>query len=74
LEKFKPTALAAYISYYKEFPAKSSTVYEGVRAVLDELQNSDMKMGICSNKAYEMVSLILESFDFAKYFCAVTGG
>jgi len=33
-----------------------------------------MKMGICSNKAYEMVSLILESFDLAKYFYAVTGG
>ena len=74
LEKFKPTALAAYISYYKEFSTKGSAVYDGVRAVLDDLQNADIKMGVCSNKVFEMVSLILESFDLAKYVCAVTGG
>ena len=67
-------AVAGYISYYKEFPTKGSAVYDGVRAVLDDLQNADIKMGVCSNKAFEMVSLILESFDLAKYFCAVTGG
>jgi phosphoglycolate phosphatase len=67
-------AVADYISYYKQFPAKESTVYEGVRVVLDELQGAGIKMGICSNKGYEMVSLILKSFDLAKYFCGVTGG
>jgi phosphoglycolate phosphatase len=67
-------ALASYKSYYKEFPAKNSKVYESVRTVLDKLREADIKMGICSNKDYELVCLILESFDLAKYFCAVTGG
>jgi len=67
-------ALASYKSYYKEFPVKNSKVYESVRTVLDKLREADIKMGICSNKDYELVCLILESFDLAKYFCAVTGG
>jgi len=67
-------AVASYISYYKEFPAKESKVYDGVRIVLDDLQKAGIKMGVCSNKAFEMVTLILESFDLAKYFCGVTGG
>ena len=67
-------AVAGYLSFYKEFPANDSKVYEGVRTVLDDLSNAGVKMGVCSNKAHEMVSLILESFDLAKYFCAVTGG
>ncbi len=37
-------------------------------------QSLGIKMGVCSNKAYEMVGLILKSFDLAKYFCGVTGG
>ncbi len=73
-DDYQDQALASYISYYKECPAKHSTVYAGVRAVLDELKDADMKMGVCSNKAFEMVSLILESFDLAQYFSAVTGG
>jgi phosphoglycolate phosphatase len=63
-----------YISYYREFPAKNSRVYDGVITVLDRLYVAGVKMGVCSNKSYEMVCLILESFGLAKYFCAVTGG
>jgi phosphoglycolate phosphatase len=68
------TAVAGYISYYKEFPDKYSELYSGVKETLDHLQTAGVKMGVCSNKAYEMVCLILESFDLEKYFCAVTGG
>jgi phosphoglycolate phosphatase len=67
-------ALATYHSYYKEFPARDSKVYGGVRTVLNEFQEADIKMGICSNKAYEFVNLILKSFSLKEYFCAVTGG
>ena len=67
-------AVSKYIFYYKELPAKNSRVYDGVRSVLDDFQSLGIKMGVCSNKSYEMVCLILNSFDLAKYFCAVTGG
>ena len=67
-------AVTGYIAYYKEFPSKDSKIYDGVRDVLDDLQSLGIKMGVCSNKAYEMVCLILGSFDLEKYFCAVTGG
>ena len=67
-------AIANYTLHYKEFPAEKSRVYDNVRVVLSELFNANIKMGICSNKAYELVRLILEAFDLEKYFCAVTGG
>jgi phosphoglycolate phosphatase len=67
-------AVAKYILYYKEFPAEHSKIYDGVVDVLDDLYSLGIKMGICSNKAYEMVCLILSAFDLDKYFCAVTGG
>ena len=67
-------AVSQYTSYYKEYPAKNSKLYEGVLETLDHLKTAGIKMGLCSNKAYEMVCLILESFDLEKYFCAVTGG
>ncbi len=72
-DKLAP-AVTAYLSYYRESPVENSKIYDGVTAVLEELKNANLKMGICSNKAFEMVNLILESFDLAKYFCGVTGG
>jgi len=67
-------AVAKYILYYREFPAEHSKIYDGVMDVLDDLYSLGIKMGVCSNKAYEMVCLILRAFDLEKYFCAVTGG
>ena len=68
------SAVKKYMLYYKEFPAKLSKVYDDVETVLSVFNNADIKMGVCSNKSYEMVRLILESFGLFQYFYAVTGG
>ena len=67
-------ACARYTLNYKQFPARKSELYGGVIETLDHLQSLGIKMGICSNKAYEMVCIILRAFNLSKYFCAVTGG
>ena len=63
-----------YVDYYKKFPARDSQLYEGVLKTLEKLDKLGIKMGICSNKSFDMVKLILESFGLIRYFCGITGG
>ena len=67
-------AIQLYLEYYRASPTRYSRLYKGVPIVLKTLKDRKVKMGVCSNKAGEMVKLILESFRLDGYFCAITGG
>ena len=55
-------------------PAGLTEIYPGVVEVLEKLSGGDIKMGICSNKPYEMVVVVLAALGLDKYFCGCTGG
>ncbi|MBT3886439.1 MAG: HAD hydrolase-like protein, partial [Rhodospirillaceae bacterium] len=48
-------AVADYLGHYRAEPAGLTEIYPGVVEVLEKLSGGDIKMGICSNKPYEMV-------------------
>ena len=68
-------AVADYLGHYRAEPAALTKIYPGVGEVLERLgSGGDIKMGICSNKPYEMVVVVLEALGLDKYFCGCTGG
>lgn len=68
-------AVADYLGHYRAEPAGLTEIYPGVVDVLEMLgSGGDIKMGICSNKPYEMVVVVLEALGLDKYFCGCTGG
>jgi phosphoglycolate phosphatase len=67
-------AVADYLGHYRAEPAGLTEIYPGVVEVLEKLSGGDIKMGICSNKPYEMVVVVLAALGLDKYFCGCTGG
>ncbi|MFL2780598.1 MAG: HAD family hydrolase [Rhodospirillales bacterium] len=63
-----------YTQHYSQYPSKESKVYDGVLSTLQQLKQEKIKMGVCSNKAVQMVKLIISAFELENYFCGVTGG
>jgi phosphoglycolate phosphatase len=68
-------AVADYLVHYRAEPASLTETYPGVIDVLERFSgDGEIKMGICSNKPYEMVVMVLEALGLDKYFCGCTGG
>lgn len=68
------SAVADYLGHYRAQPASLTEIYPGVAEVLDRLSGNGVKMGICSNKPYEMVVVVLKALGLDGYFCGMTGG
>ncbi len=69
-----PATVDAYLGFYRQRPAELTTVYPGVREVLEALADDGVMLGVCSNKPHEMVERVLAALGMAHFFQAATGG
>lgn len=65
---------AVFLDYYGAHIADRSQMFEGVLAVLDELQAADLRLGVCTNKPEAMSRRLFEELDIAERFEALLGG
>ena len=63
-----------YLYYYKKNPVANTVVFPFVREVLTDLYSQGFKMGVCSNKPYQLFKLFLQSLKMDSYFSAIIGG
>ncbi len=73
-EKRHEELTAAFIKIYDKNPVDKTTLYPGVRDILDLLQSRGYAMGVCTNKAYDLTVQVLKGVKIDKYFTAVVGG
>ena len=59
---------------YEENPVRLTTVYPGVFPMLSELENMNIKLGICTNKPLYAARNILAELKLDKFFGCVVGG
>lgn len=63
-----------FLAFYQGDSARHTRAYGGVHAVLGQLRQDDIGLGICTNKPESATHAILEAFDLASFFQAVVGG
>ena len=80
-ESFVQEALLYFMAYYREHKLDTTYVYDGIKAVLDTLQNArngsaspNMKMAVLSNKPVGPSKAIVEALGLGPYFFQVYGG
>jgi phosphoglycolate phosphatase len=61
------------MAHYKDHLVVHTTVYPGVRELLDSLQGRGIPMGVVSNKPHNLTQLTLEKLDLKKYFKTALG-
>lgn len=67
-------AVCTYLNYYQAYPVVETLIYPKVREVLQAFKDSDIKMGICTNKPSVMAHLVLEKLDLKHFFKAIVAG
>jgi phosphoglycolate phosphatase len=67
-------ALARFLDAYDRRLVRHTRPYEGIPAVLDELQSHEISMALLTNKPLEQSVRILDVFELSKYFRWVVGG
>ena len=67
-------ALSRFLSAYDARLTHHTRPYDGIPALLDELEASDMAMAVLTNKPVEQSVRILDAFDLSKHFQWVIGG
>ena len=67
-------ALARFLSAYDGRLTHHTRTYDGIPALLEELQASRMKMAVLTNKPLEQSVRILDAFGLSKHFQWVIGG
>ena len=65
---------ARFLDRYTEEPARASTVYPGVVAVLESLTARGMRLGVCTNKPQRPTERLLEALSLDRFFAHVVGG
>lgn len=60
--------------YYRAHLSDHTHLYPGVRAVLDELHASGLRLACVTNKSGEFTAPLLEALDLQRYFGAVVSG
>jgi len=56
------------LKYEKALIPKKGKLYPGIKDILDELNNRNHKLVICSNASIEYINLVLESQEIKRYF------
>ena len=69
-----PEAIQGYLEFYRSDPVSRTLIYPGVVEVLTKLRADGLKMGLCTNKPYEVTLLVVEQLELGRFFDAVTGG
>ena len=67
-------ALARFLSAYDERLTHHTRPYDGIPALLSELEASGMALAVLTNKPLEPSVRILDAFDLSKHFQWVVGG
>lgn len=67
-------ALSRFLSAYDERLTHHTRPYEGVPALLDELQSAKIPMALLTNKPLAQSERILDAFKLSKHFQWVVGG
>lgn len=65
---------AVFLDFYGAHIADRSHMFEGVLAVLDELQAAGLTLGVCTNKPEAMSRRLFEKLGIAKRFSTLLGG
>jgi len=63
-----------FISHYRANPTSHTTVYPGVIETLNQLVQSDYKLGICTNKPESTTFPVMEALDLKRFFPALRCG
>ena len=66
--------LPVFLDYYRAHIAEHSAPYSGVRETLAQLSRRGLRLGVCTNKSYEITRLLLGELGLDDYFGAVLGG
>jgi len=66
-------ALPLLLNRYKEFPFQDTTLYQGMREVLEHCARAGKRMGIATNKIQPITLKILKGLDIEGYFQALIG-
>lgn len=67
-------AYPLFMEYYKAVPVDETVMFDGVKGLLQHLQQLDIPMAVVSNKPHELMLPILEHFGIANCFEVVLGG
>jgi phosphoglycolate phosphatase len=63
-----------FLTRYTARPLRFGALYDGVRAVLEELRAAGVRLGLCTNKAQAPTVRLLAELDVGHHFGAVIGG
>ncbi|MCG8560962.1 MAG: phosphoglycolate phosphatase [Hyphomicrobiales bacterium] len=66
--------IEAFLPVYSAAATERTTVFPGVREVLERFAGAGVKMGVCTNKPEGISRQILSALDLARYIGAVVGG
>lgn len=63
-----------FLDYYRDHIADESHAFDGVVAVLDELHDAGLILGVCTNKPETMSQRLFEALGLSDRFTAMLGG
>ena len=63
-----------FLAYYRNNIARFSTPYLGVRVAVQHLAQNGCKLGVVTNKRYDLSKLLLKELELLRYFGVVVGG
>lgn len=67
-------AYPLFMKHYKAVPVDATVIFEGVKVLLEHLQQLAIPMAVVSNKPHELIVPILEHFALDRYFEPILGG
>ena len=68
------SAVGNFIEQYRARPVEKTVIYPAAEEALKALLSAGLRLGICSNKPYEMILVVLSELGLSDMFCGVTGG
>ena len=66
--------VSTYRDRYSDIGFSENTVYPKIPLVLEQLKNSDLRLGVCTSKRRVFAEKILSLFGLSEYFDFVDGG
>ncbi len=67
-------ALVRFLHHYREAVCVHSALYKGVENTLRTLHNQGFNLALVTNKPFEFIASILETFSLTSLFCITLGG
>ena len=63
-----------FIAYYRQHIAEFSKLYSGVNLTIHHFAQKNYKLGVVTNKRFDLSQLLLERLNLLKYFEILVGG